>query len=81
MMGCIMLCDWGEARNYEAEYIVSWRLLREQIPLVTGQPLPEGAAGATLLCLWGGAEVIALTSGPLLPIGPTELHLLLSSPE
>lgn len=32
VMWCIMLRDWREARNYKAEYIVSWRLGKEQIP-------------------------------------------------
>lgn len=49
VMWCIMLRDWGEACNYEAEYTVSWRL-REEHPLAK-EPChwPEGGWGCRCL--------------------------------
>lgn len=87
-----MLCDWGEARNYEAEYIVPWRHVKEYISLAKeASATSKGGVGRGGVAEWQspylksaatvgaseGGTISSLTAGFLLPLGSIKLHLSL----
>ena len=88
VMWCIMLRDWGEACNYGAEYIVSWRVGKEHSLAKEASCWPEGGWRCRQVeqspCLnllrpghrqRLGGPASPLTEGFSLLIGSTKLHL------